>query len=137
MAITHGPPKGIIDYANDQRAGSLDLFGAIAHQTAHALLWSHPRGWGAKLVAWRQTVSEKPSYMTGIDNGNSTMVQRLSIVRKNAHNTNYQTSHCSDDSHPVQRGAHTLFVNAAMEGATDEYPVQPPCLTDLELPRAG
>lgn len=69
--------------------------------------------------------------MTDIDNGNSSMVQRLSIVRENAHDTNYQTSHCSDDSHPFQHSAHTLFVNAAMEGTIDEYLVQPPCLTDL------
>lgn len=63
--------------------------------------------------------------------------KRLSIVRENAHNINYSTSHCSSDPHLIQHGAHTLSEKAAMEGATDEYPAQPPWLIDLNLPRAG
>lgn len=139
VAITHGPPNGIMDYANGQRAGSSDLFEAVARARPCMHFFGHIyEGWGAKLAAWRKMVSEKPSYMTDIDNENSTVVGRLAdIVQENAHRTSYQTSHCSNDSHPIQHSAHTLFVNSAIEGSTDEYSVQPPWLIDLELPRAG
>jgi hypothetical protein len=127
-----------MDYANGQRAGSSDLFGAVARARPRMHCFGHiHEGWGAKLVAWRKVVSEKPFHMTDIDNGNSIVVGRLSdIVRGNAHKTFYQTSHSSSDPHPIQDSTHTLFVNAAMEGSTNKYPVQPPWLIDLELPKA-
>jgi len=41
MAITHGPTKGIIDYANGQHAGSSDLFGAIARAKPRMRCFGH------------------------------------------------------------------------------------------------
>jgi len=44
-----------------------------------------------------------------------------------------KTSHCVGDSLPVEKGASTLFVNAAVIG----QPVRPPWIVDLELPVAS
>jgi hypothetical protein len=85
--------------------------------------------WGAKLVAWRQKVSQKPSYLTDIDNGSSVLVGKLSTVGSKSLSA---TSHCSGDQNPLTYGSHTLFVNASIEGAGD-LPIQPPWLVDLEL----
>lgn len=45
------------------------------------------------------------------------------------------TSHCNDDSHALQPGAHTLFVNASIEGG-EEFQ-QRPWMVDIELPKAS
>ncbi|KAI1341871.1 ser/Thr protein phosphatase family protein [Xylariaceae sp. FL0016] len=46
------------------------------------------------------------------------------------------TSHCVGDIRPMAEGRHTLFVNAAMAGATTALPAQPPWVVDIELSRA-
>ena len=45
------------------------------------------------------------------------------------------TSHCEGDEDPLQPGAQTLSVNAAVQG-DEEYPLHPPWLVDVELPKA-
>lgn len=49
----------------------------------------------------------------------------------------YPTSHCTGDAHPVRPGLQTLFVNAAIQGSSEEWPCQLPWLVDLELSKAA
>lgn len=80
LVITHGPPKGIMDYTESkQRAGCQDLFGAIARARPRLHCFGHiHEGWGAKMVTWREQLTEKPSHFTDIDNDKSTTVDKLS-----------------------------------------------------------
>ncbi|OTA87555.1 hypothetical protein M434DRAFT_35304 [Hypoxylon sp. CO27-5] len=45
------------------------------------------------------------------------------------------TSHCTGDQAPMQAGLQTLFVTAAIEGTTGEYPIHLHWVLDTELPR--
>ena len=78
VAITHGPPKGILDRTEEgQRAGCPDLFTAVSKSRPRLHCFGHiHEGWGAKLVTWRapHPTSETPSHFTEIDNGRSTVV---------------------------------------------------------------
>lgn len=152
VAITHGPPKGIMDYTNDrQRAGSSELFAAVARARPRLHCFGHiHEGWGAKIVTWRNQPTETPSHFTDIDNDRSTVIEKLSGLTPAKFDTPeiklekekklkhylqercYSTSHCSGDSRPLEAENQTLFVNASIEG-TEEQPVQLPWLVDLEL----
>ncbi|CAG8198983.1 unnamed protein product [Penicillium olsonii] len=153
IVITHGPPRGILDYTNSgERAGSVDLFRALARARPrprmHCFGHIH-EGWGAKLVTWRDRTSDFPSHLTDIDNGQSCSIAKLSDINdRNRHPLSgdsaplecFTTSHCSGDAHPLQWGSQTLFVNASIEGAhqglddkNENITMQPPWLVDLEL----
>ncbi|KAK8139323.1 hypothetical protein PG984_002703 [Apiospora sp. TS-2023a] len=99
VAITHGPPLGIMDYTDsNQRAGCLQLFGAVARAKPLLHCFGHiHEGWGGKLVAWRdplpsssinvggedeQQPQQEPSHFTHIDNGRSVVVEKLSNLKK-------------------------------------------------------
>jgi hypothetical protein len=135
VAMTHGPPKGILDYTySGERAGCPYLFGAISRARPRMHCFGHiHEGWGAKLVSWRQKTSEKPSHLIDIDNGRSVLIDKLSTLTSKSLSV---TSHCSGDSTQLEYGSQTLFVNASIEGAGD-LPVQPPWLVKLELPLAS
>lgn len=154
LVITHGPPKGIMDYTNSrQRAGCPDLFAAVARARPRLHCFEHiHEGWGAKLVTWRDELSEMPSHFTDIDNDRSVVVEKLSGFRQSRFDTTeskeqkskkaehhrqercYIASHCTGDTNPLEFGKRTLFINAAIQG-TEEYPLQMPWLVELELPR--
>ena len=156
VAISHGPPKGIMDYTNDrQRAGSSELFAAVARARPRLHCFGHiHEGWGAKIVTWRDQPTQTPSHFTDIDNDKSTVIEKLSAITPSRFDTpeiklekekrlKYHrqerccsTSHCSGDSSPLELGNQTLFVNASIEG-TEEQPMQLPWLVDLELPPAN
>ena len=156
LVVTHGPPKGIMDYTeNKQRAGCPDLFGAVARARPRLHCFGHiHEGWGAKLVTWRDQLTETPSHFTDIDNERSVIVEKLSGFRQSKFDTTeskrqklekgehyrrercYTTTHCPGDANPLEPGVQTLFVNAAIQG-TEEYPLQMPWLVDLELSRAA
>ena len=155
VVITHGPPKGIMDYTDSkQRAGCSDLFAAVARTRPRLHCFGHiHEGWGAKMVTWREQLTEAPSHFTDIDNERSTLIdklsgfmhtkfdtpeireqkrrKRLSFQRKRC----YATSHCIGDAHTIELGAQTLFVNAAIQG-TEEHPLQMPWLVEFELSRS-
>ena len=154
--VTHGPPSGIMDYiVFKQRAGCSDLFAAIARSRPPMHCFGHiHEGWGAKIISWRDKISESPSHFTDIDNRRSFVVENLSGLRESnldtpedsdqkVKNMNlYQldrcctTSHCTGDTNALKHGEQTLFVNAAVQGTEDD-PWQLPWLIDLELPRSG
>ncbi|KAE8354730.1 Metallo-dependent phosphatase-like protein [Aspergillus coremiiformis] len=137
LVMTHGPPRGVLDNTmSGRRAGCEHLFERVARSRPRMHCFGHIHGsWGAKLVAWRKTVSEKPSHLTDIDNGHSTVIEKLSNIKASGPRPSYLTSHCADDPNPLQHGSQTLFVNAAIEGS-DDFPVHPVWLVDLDLQRA-
>ncbi|KAF3067374.1 Metallophosphoesterase MPPED2 [Daldinia childiae] len=156
IAITHGPPHGIMDITDSRRrAGCPQLFGSIAQARPKLHCFGHiHEGWGAKLVTWRENISQVPSHFTDIDNERSTVIGKLSNIinskfdtpeimeeksKKRAvlsHEGYIKTSHCTDDENPLKAGSQTLFVNAAIQGATEEYPMHAPWLVDLEMPES-
>ena len=140
LVITHGPPKGIMDYTESkQRAGCPNLFGAIARARPRLHCFGHiHEGWGAKLVTWRDQLTETPSHFTDIDNERSVIVEKLSGFRQSIKAQECRrercctTTHCPGDANPLEFGKQTLFFNAAIEG-TEEHPFQLPWLVELEL----
>ena len=137
LVMTHGPPRGILDNTiSGRRAGCEHLFERVALSRPRMHCFGHIHGsWGAKLIAWRKAMSEKPSHLTDIDNSRSTVIEKLSNIKAGTPRPSYLTSHCADDANPLHHGRHTLFVNAAIEGS-DDFPSHPAWLVDLDLQRA-
>lgn len=151
VVITHGPPKGIMDYTHSgERAGSPDLFRALARARPRMHCFGHiHEAWGGKLFTWRAKTTAMPSHLTYIDNGQSFSIAKLSDIKDEASqsfNGNgaptkyFATSHCSGDAHPLNWGSQTLFVNAAIEATPrgmdsqkDSLSMQLPWIVDLEL----
>jgi len=155
VAVTHGPPKGIMDYTyGRERAGCPDLFAAIARARPRVHCFGHiHEGWGAKLVTWRNNCGEQPTHFSAIDNDSSPLLEKLAGLRSSKFDTEEDagqklkklerynrdrcctTSHCAGDEYPLEYGRQTLFVNASISGSGD-IPVQRPWLVDVELLRA-
>ena len=154
VVITHGPPKGILDYTHDrERAGCADLFAANARARPRVHCFGHiHEGWGGKLVSWRDTGKETPNHFTAIDNERSHVIERLATLtssgldsvedaeRRLKKREGYsrekccRTSHCAGDKQPLVQGIQTLFVYAATANGGELS--QKPWLVDIELPTA-
>lgn len=164
VVVTHGPPHGILDITNagssggGQRAGRPRLFAAVARAQPRLHCFGHTHaGWGARLVAWRpEPLGAAPSHFRDIDNERSSVIERLARLQSTRsdsaeaveekrrrredifakHQGCVATSHCAGDALPLRRGQ-TLLVNAAVQGTTEELPVHPAWLVDIELPAAS
>lgn len=166
IAITHGPPRGVLDRtaSSPRSAGCPQLFAAIAYARPRLHCFGHiHESWGARLVTWRGTEpssSIRPSHLTDIDNGASVFIDKLANYKPNKFESEQDTkerkkrmerlykngyrgtSHCSDDKYPLVEGKQTLFVNAALDmgGFDDEDDPdgreQVPWIVEMELPRA-
>jgi Icc-related predicted phosphoesterase len=148
IVITHGPPKGIMDYTgSSQRGGCSTLFEAVARARPRLHCFGHiHEGWGAKLITWRDKPSETPSHFTDIDNERSVLVEKLSTLKLKTPEAKLKmekyiregcctTSHCTGDPNPLEFNSQTLFVNAAIKGMSDNDPAHLPWLVDIELPK--
>lgn len=155
IVVAHGPPRGILDRTNSrERSGCPDLFGSIAKAKPQVHCFGHiHESWGAKMVTWREILSEKPSHLTDIDNDKSFIIEQLSTlqegkfdtpedvkakqekVNKYAEHKFCHTSHCHGDKAALDIGKQTLFVNASIKGDED-MPIQPPWLVELDLRKA-
>lgn len=121
VAITHGPPYGILDRTRTgEDAGSRALLEAVGRARPRVNCFGHiHEGHGALLVAW----DDKDKTMV-VDRGRGLVeeagVQLLSL--------------CPGDSDGpvVVPGKHTMFVNAAIMDVHYK-PHQSPWLVDLEL----
>lgn len=142
VVITHSPPKGVLDYTESKNsAGSPSLFAAILHCFGHI-----HEAWGAKVVAWREHISEELSHFTDIDNDRSHVVESLAGLRagkfdtpelleeKMARLARYDTQGHCEATLPLKQDQ-TLFVNAAIEGPR-EGTQQHPWIVELSLPRS-
>lgn len=146
IAITHGPPKGVLDYTDSRtRAGSPSLFAAIARAkpTLHCFGHIH-EGWGAKLVSWRDEISKEPSHFTDVDNEQSVVLESLAGItarkfddpdtvatKMEKRNTYSKQGYCAATG-PASRGKQTLFLNASIEGPEEDRQ-QLPWMVDLDL----
>ncbi|KAM0435905.1 hypothetical protein ACHAPT_002797 [Fusarium lateritium] len=150
IVITHGPPQGIMDMTTERRRiGCSQLFAAVAKAQPRLHCFGHVHnGWGAKLVAWRPTISDKPSHFSDIDHEKSLVVESLSRLKGSKFESDEEkesredtaegyrsqrccrTSHCDGDDRPLGPGE-TLFVNAAVmaDGELSQYA----WLADVEL----
>ncbi|KAK4195913.1 Metallo-dependent phosphatase-like protein [Triangularia verruculosa] len=153
VVITHGPPNGVLDRtASGQRLGCEQLFAAVAKARPKIHCFGHVHnGWGAKLVAWRDTPSETPTHFSDIDNGKSVLLDSLATILPGKWDTEdmarektsrlqdmrltgyLRTSHCLGDEHPIAPNK-TLFVNAAVQAT--ERGTQFPWVVDIDLPAA-
>ncbi|PTB61744.1 Metallo-dependent phosphatase [Trichoderma citrinoviride] len=151
IAITHGPPHGILDLSEDKkRVGCPQLFAAIAKAQPRIHCFGHAHeGWGAKLVAWRSVISDAPSHFTDIDNNESQVIENMASLRGSKFDSPEErkareerlaayrergyceVSHLSDQS-PLGASGKTLFINAAVMG--QEGLDQLPWVVDIELP---
>ncbi|KAI2470810.1 Metallo-dependent phosphatase-like protein [Annulohypoxylon bovei var. microspora] len=158
IVITHGPPRGIMDLTcSQERAGCPDLFAAVARACPKLHCFGHiHEGWGAKLVSWREKISDIPSHFADIDNNKSVVIETLRRFQRSKINEDKtetattrsneaklcaegicrHTSHCIGDDNELLEGSQTLFVNAAIQG-DEEQPIQLPWLVDIELSRAN
>ncbi|ATY63144.1 Metallophosphoesterase [Cordyceps militaris] len=152
IVVTHGPPRGILDRTNNrERAGCPDLFAAVARARPQVHCFGHiHEGWGAKMVAWRGTLSETPSFLTDIDNAASSLIEQLSTVHETRFDTpeeaglkrkklkEYTAQKCCSVPTVSEHiaGKKTLFVNASIKGESDED-LQLPWLVDVMLPRGS
>ncbi|KIX94749.1 uncharacterized protein Z520_09439 [Fonsecaea multimorphosa CBS 102226] len=154
LVVTHGPPKGIMDYTHQrERAVSADLFATVARIRPRVHCFGHiHEGWGARLVSWLHTHSERPTHFTAIDNNKSHMIEGLATLYPSRFDTPEETaqkqekldrykqagycktSHCLGDEIPLDREK-TLFINASIAD-TDGCLTQKPWLVDIELQRA-
>jgi Icc-related predicted phosphoesterase len=84
IVVTHGPPHGIMDMTTErQRVGCPQLFAAVAKAQPKLHCFGHVHNsWGAKLVAWRPTISDQPSHFSDVDNGKSLVVENLSRLKR-------------------------------------------------------
>ncbi|KAI1778923.1 Metallo-dependent phosphatase [Hypoxylon cercidicola] len=155
VAITHGPPQGIMDYTHSNRkAGCPNLFRAVARAQPKLHCFGHiTEGWGAKLVSWRDEVDEKSCRFTvAVDEDESTVIEKISTLSTTRFDTvslaqrkldkrnelearGYAAaSHCATDARPLQPGQ-TLFVNASIEGSVRDIPQNLPWVVEIDLPR--
>lgn len=66
-----------------ERVGCPDLFGAVARARPSIHCFGHiHEGWGAKLVTWKGSGTNKPSHFTAIDNENSPVIEKLAALRQ-------------------------------------------------------
>lgn len=148
IAITHGPPRGIMDLTKEKRIGCPSLFAAIAKAQPQLHCFGHVHnGWGAKVVAWRPQISDHPTHFSDIDNGGSVVIDSLAKLNSTIFDSpddeakrqmeidHYRRQRCRDTSH-CQSSAigpgRTLFVNAAVKG--DEGLNQLPWVAEIDLP---
>ncbi|KAK5686870.1 hypothetical protein LTR17_026767, partial [Elasticomyces elasticus] len=146
IVITHGPPKGVLDFASAsrQRVGSPGLFAAVARTRPRMHCFGHiHEAWGAKQVTWREEISETPSHFTDIDNDASTSYDSLSTIHpRKFDGPDDITSkaeklrllkdqgYCTASS--TSNRDQTLFVNAAIEGDEEHLP----WIVEIPLPLA-
>ena len=155
VVVTHGPPKGIMDYTyGRERAGCPNLFAAVARARPRVHCFGHiHEGWGAKLVTWRENFDGQPTHFTAIDNDRSPVIENFAGLKPSRFDTREDaeqklkklerynqdrcctTSHCVEDEYPLEHSEQTLFINASFFGSED-LSVQRPWLVDVELPRA-
>lgn len=114
-------------------------------------------GWGTKLVTWRgdgALDTDMPSHFTDIDNGMSAVIRDLkrlkewkgdnaTLDRMDETDKNEVSNWLTDllrsgcdatRDNGLRLGEQTIFVNAAVKGSED-LPIQPPIVAELELPQ--
>lgn len=129
IAVTHGPPQGIMDMTSQKkRIGCPQLFAAITKAQPRVHCFGHVHdSWGAKLVSWRPNISENPTHFSDIDNDKSFVVENVATLRGSKFETPEERMKREDNKerYKLQRYCHanhdrpigpgeTMFVNASL-----------------------
>lgn len=148
IAITHGPPHGIMDMTSrKERIGCPQLFAAVARAQPRIHCFGHVHeSWGAKLASWRPKISERPQHFSDIDNDKSFVVENLARLRGSKFETPEGKKEREDNKerYKLQRYCHcnpersirpgeTMFINAALMAAGELS--QFPWLVNIDLDR--
>lgn len=141
IVITHGPPKGILDRTDGRYAGCPRLFQAVARAKPRLHCFGHiHERWGGKLVTWMKSnnlSNSVPSHLTHIQNRESTVLSNISQLEtaRQSSDLTYFSADCdvSDQNADCDGKVRTLFVNAALQGASDI--TQIPWMVNVPLPR--
>ncbi|KAG9252264.1 Metallo-dependent phosphatase-like protein [Emericellopsis atlantica] len=155
VAITHGPPQGILDRASGQRLGCPQLFSSIARARPRVHCFGHiHESWGAKHVVWKDQ-GESPgtddlNHYTCIDNDKSQVIESIATLRptkfddedairaKGEREQAYRVKRAvrATQGHGSESGSSssTLFVNAAVQGPGDGS-FQLPWIVTVDLDR--
>lgn len=158
VVITHGPPRGILDLSGSKRLGSPSLFEAVARVQPRLHCFGHiHQQWGAKMAVWRpqKYLSDAVNHFTAIDNDATHTVETRAALMATRYDDpalanekkkklrrllalGYaQASWYQTDVDPLTDDSQTLFVNAAVEGISDDFPMHPPWIVDIDLPIAS
>lgn len=146
IAITHGPPHGIMDMTSrKERIGCPQLFAAIARAQPKVHCFGHVHeSWGARLVSWRPKISERPQHFTDIDNDKSYVIENLARLRGSKFESpddkkeredriaRYKSLRYCGIGKSLQPGE-TMFVNAALMGSGELDQV--PWVVNIDLDR--
>ncbi|KAF2465602.1 Metallo-dependent phosphatase [Lindgomyces ingoldianus] len=142
-------------------AGCAGLLAAVERARPRVHCFGHIHGaWGAEIIAWkRERAASAPIYSNLVDAQRSWVVASLLPATKVTNSAgecslgppptrtlrypsqSREEGHCcvvdisSDGEHFVERGAQTLFVNAAVE--LRSRPPRMPWMVDIDLPVAG
>lgn len=165
VAITHSPPHGLLDRTQDAvRGGAHGLFAAVERARPRLHCFGHiHEGWGAKLVAWRNSSNKSnlvstitgdqgatlegqnpPSHLTHIDNSASTLVESLQTLKpgkfdsdevKEEKRVRLERLRAEAKCEARCEDKKTLFVNASIQGDGDA--LQLPWIVHIDLPRSG
>ncbi|KAK3360551.1 hypothetical protein B0T25DRAFT_449199, partial [Lasiosphaeria hispida] len=163
VVMTHGPPSVIRDGTGMMGQGGVVAGAGCARPRVHC--FGHIHGaWGAELVAWKREMDasgaggpNSPIFGNLIDAQQSRVLASLPLASETTggecslgpparvtqphHSSLREEAGCfaveisPDGEHAVERGAQTLFVNAAVEPWS--RPRRMPWLVDMDLPVAG
>jgi hypothetical protein len=158
VAMTHGPPRGILDYAgyDGTKAGCDFLFRSVHRAKPRIHCFGHiHEAWGAYLAHWQAPSNDYDiTAKSVIDTGKSKVIKKLPGLRPTPHTDNEASTRAkiqhlkqltkdrainvdiSEGEHQVHQGEQTLFVNAAIMSIRYR-PVQSPWLIDLDLPETA
>ncbi|KAM0252649.1 hypothetical protein ACHAP5_000940 [Fusarium lateritium] len=147
VAITHGPPYGICDFAgmSGTHAGCPDLLAAVARAKPKIHCFGHiHEAWGMHHVTWDgDDIDEERSRKFGLKGlrpnpitKKKEVVQttRTKLIEMSKQRAKHLDLTRGDDC--LAQGEQTLFVNAAIMSITYK-PIQLPWLIDVDLARAG
>lgn len=152
VAMTHGPPRGVLDYAGRDgvRAGCNWLFEAVhkAKPKIHCFGHIH-EAWGAYLARWKEGEGITGRVKETVDEENSRFIKKLKNLRpsyvdnEKARDEKLQALKqiCKDrgvlvdlteGENKIEVGKQTLFVNAAIMDM-GYRPTQCPWIIDVDL----
>ncbi|KAJ4316539.1 hypothetical protein N0V84_007818 [Fusarium piperis] len=147
VAMTHGPPRGILDFAGmtGTRAGCLDLLRAVARARPKIHCFGHiHEAWGSLLATWGHGwIDKEQSKVVGLKGLRPNRVtqdeETFKATKKKLIEMSRQRAAHMDltegDNHLVQ-GEKTLFVNAAIM-SIQYRPIQLPWIIDVDLAKAN
>ncbi|KAL6858100.1 hypothetical protein ACO1O0_005552 [Amphichorda felina] len=150
VAMTHGPPRGVLDYAGMDgiRAGCEDLFASVRQARPKIHCFGHiHEAWGAYLARWTDgdtgPAMDKegsryiarlrglaPFFQDSVEESRRKMQKLKEMSKRRGYHVDL-----TEGDNRLEEGNQTLFVNAAIMSIR-YWPVQCPWLIDIDLPKA-